>query len=201
VNCATLAAIIAGPCLAIGWYGHAWWVRSALRKRVAEMSNERKVNWVTVSYYVMVIAIVGSIFYNDYRTETKVSESESRQIDTTASQMACLSRTFEEFLTGNQILRDASARRDDALLGSKRALRELIRLRVIDQIDDSEAVRQAADQYMVQTQNFINASMELTEARKDYKLPDFEKECGEIPPEFKGSLYGERYTGPPFKQG
>jgi hypothetical protein len=173
-----LCLLVAPPSFAAGWFGHDYWMTSELRARVAEGAS---MNWskhaVTILFGLLVFGVLGNIIY----TNTTVDASEERRLEDTRQDLACISRTFEEFLSGNQVLRDASAKRDDALVASKRALRELIRLRVVDQVQDSEAVQQAADQYLVQTQRFIDASKELNEARKDYQLPDFEKACGNIP--------------------
>lgn len=170
-----LACLLVGPpSFAAGWYANDLWKRFARQGADVKKLSD---HILVFSVMLMAAAVIGSIVY----TNVTVDDSEQRAVERNAKNVVCLSRVFEDFLTGNQELRDASAKRDDALVNSKRALRELIRLRVIEQISDSEAVRQAAAQYMVQTDNFIEASMELREARRDYRLPDFEKECGNVP--------------------
>lgn len=137
-----------------------------------------------IGYVIIVIGLVGAYYIDaqrDNRQRTDLAAAKSEQIEETREAVACMSRTFQEFLIGNQELRDASKQRDDALVGSKTALRELVRLRVIEQVSDSEQVRQAADQYIFQTQKFLDASKDLNVARKRYTLPDFEKECGKLP--------------------
>lgn len=174
-----LACLLIGPpSFAAGWYANTLW-RQMRARRGGGGEDVKKVSdhILVFSIMLMAAAVVGSIIYTNVRVDT----SEQRQIDKSTRQIACMSRVFQDFLTGNEALRVASAKRDDALVGSKRALRELIRLRVIEQVNDSEAVRQAAEQYMTQTGRFIEASRELREARTDYQLPDFEAECGTVP--------------------
>jgi hypothetical protein len=188
VICLAFAAVGA-VCFVLGWTGHDWWQKQQAQGRgIAAMFKPRFTTF-GLTYFAMFAIFIGAVVFADLRTSSKVSESEQRQNDRNTVQLACLSRTFEDFLNGNQKLREASAKRDDALLGSKRALRELIRLRVVEQIGDSEAVRQAAEQYMVQTQNFIDASQDLADARREYKLPDFEKRCGKLAPRIKDVLH------------
>jgi hypothetical protein len=175
---------------ALGWKGHDWWHRSQAHEKVTEvLKRPPRFTTFGLTYLAMFAIFIGAVVLGDIRAGIKVSESEQRQNDRTTIQLACLSRTFEDFLNGNQKLRDASAKRDEALLGSKKALRELIRLRVVEQVSDSEAVQQAADQYLVQTQNFIEASEDLDAARKVYELPDFEKRCGKLAARIEDVLY------------
>jgi hypothetical protein len=182
---------------AAGWVGHDWWKRSQAQEKVVEVLRKPpKFTTFGLTYLAMFAIFIGAVVLGDVRADNKVSQSEKRQNDHTTTQLACLSRTFEDFLTGNQKLRDASAKRDAALLGSKKALRELIRLRVVEQVQDSGAVQQAADQYLVQTQNFIDASEALDDARKAYKLPDFEKRCGKLAPRIRDVLYRDLQEPP-----
>lgn len=180
-----LACLLVGPpSFAAGWYAHDVWKQSQTRTRLlGDGDGVKKLSdhIIVVAIVVMAVAVVGSIIYTNVYTNDKVSESEQRQNNRNTDNIACLSRVFQDFLTGNEALREASSKRDDALVQSKRALRELIRLRIIEQIGDSEAVRQAAEQYMTQTQNFIEASDELNTARAAYELPDFKAECGNVP--------------------
>lgn len=173
-----LACLLIGPpSFAAGWYANTLWRQMKTRRGGGEDVKKVSDHILVFSIMLMAAAVVGSIIYTNVRVDT----SEQRQIDKSTRQVACLSLVFQDFLTGNEALREASAKRDDALVQSKRALRELIRLRVIEGINDSDAVRQAADQYVIQTQNFIDASDELKTARAAYELPDFEKECGNVP--------------------
>lgn len=163
-----------------GWYGRGWWVHSEAHRKVVDVVKP-KFTAFGVAYFVMFAVIVGSILYNNTRTDDKISASEARQIEETRAAVACLSKTFQEFLVGNQKLRDASERRDKALLGSKVALRELIYQRVILQVDNSVRVQELAEDYLAQTKDFIDASEALNKARAEYELPDFEKLCGKLP--------------------
>lgn len=92
---------------------------------------------------------------------------------------ACITRVVKQFLEVNQTRSDASGRRDSALVGSKKALRELIRLRVIEGIPDGPQVQQAAKQYMYQTGKFIKASHDLDMARKNNPIPKFKNYCAD----------------------
>lgn len=179
-----LPAALASAALgfAAGWYGHDKWTESRTQKRVAEVAQttKRRFSSFGIAYFAMVAVIIGSIIYGNVTTRSQISASESRQINENRRAIACLSDTFQEFLSGNQELRDASARRDEAFLKWVVALKDLIYLRVIVGIDDNPAVQDAAALFMDEAKKFIEASEDLVEARSVYKLPDFEAKCGRI---------------------
>lgn len=153
------------------------------------MAEEHRFTVRGAAYWVMFAVIVGSIIYTtNASTNRQISASEARQIDRSTQQLACLSTTFEDFLSGNQKLRDANARWQTALLESKKANRQLIILRDIRGLPrESPEVQQAAQAYVDQTRDFIEASDDLAHARRTYTLPKFEDECGKLQPEFKGA--------------
>lgn len=173
-----------------GWFGRDWWVGSKTRKKVAKM-DKPALTARSLGYWVMFAVIVAGIIYSNANTKSQVSASEQRQITETRRQIACLSMTFQDFLSGNQELRDASQKRDQALVDSKTALRELVYLRVIKGVPDNAAVQAAAQQYMTATQAFIEASEALDKARARYTLPDFEARCGKLEPGFKGAWFSD----------
>lgn len=174
-----LACLLVGPpSFAAGWFANTLWRQSVVREHMVQKAKGQFSDHVFLGLFALMVgAIIGNILY----TNISVGASEERRNVRDREQLVCLSKAFEDFLTGNEKLREASADRDDALVGSKRALRELIRLRVLEQISDSDAVRQAADQYMTQTQRFIEASQALTDARREHPLPRFEERCGPVP--------------------
>lgn len=157
-----------------------------------------KITPQAIAYYVMVAVIVASIIYTKHDTANQVSASEIRQNDRNTRSVACLAMTFEDFLTGNQKLRDANAAWQKALVKSKRANRRLVILeevRGLPRTDDR--VQAAALDYVDATGDFIRADKDLGEARRTYKLPDFEARCGDIASQLKGSWYDDiqRFNG------
>lgn len=120
-------------------------------------------------YLVVVFGMV-VLFYSDAQQHKAVRESK-------ASTVACVVKVLTKTNNVTRETRLAAQRRDDALVGSKRALRELIRLRVIEQVPDGPQVQQAARQYMVQTQKFIDASAMLNKSRDANPVPDPNKVC------------------------
>lgn len=123
-----------------------------------------------------IIIASGSVFYTSRTNATQDNETVSR--NTVLTQ--CLSRLAVQITTNTALRSEAAEARDESLLASKRALRELIRLRVIEQVDNSEQVRQVAEQYMVQTQRFIEASEELDKARAENPPPEFKDYCPKV---------------------
>jgi hypothetical protein len=122
-----LAAIVAAALgFELGWYAHA---RQQTHGKVTIQLVRPKVTPQAIAYYLTVVVIIGSIIYGDVRTDSKVGASEARQNDRNTAQLACLSKTFEEFLSGNQKLRDANARWQQALTASKEANAQLILVR------------------------------------------------------------------------
>ena len=122
-----------------------------------------------VGYVVVVIGLV-SLFVSDAEQDRALTEAK-------ASTTNCVKNALLESNDSAEERGAAAQDRDRALVGSKRALRELIRLRVIEGIGSNEQVRQAADQYLVQTQKFIDASQALERARVVYPVPDVEDLC------------------------
>lgn len=120
-----------------------------------------------ISYLMLVVALIGLAAY-------------TRQVDQATQE--CIGRVVRANIESSQMRSGAAEKRDAALVGSKRALRELIRLRVIEGIGDSPAVQDAAQDYLVQTQRFIDASAELDQAREDNPIPKFENYCQETAP-------------------
>jgi hypothetical protein len=169
--------------------------------------NKPKITGPAIAYYVMFAVIVATIVYTKWDTGRQVDASEARQVDRNTAQLACLNGAFEDFLTGNQALRDASARRDDALLLSKLTMARITELRIGERKDDDPKLRAKIRKHMpealshygdvslfqkkyVQTViDYSETSDALTEARRDYRLPDFEKRCGKLEPGFRGAWY------------
>lgn len=179
MKCLLAFLLVAPPSFAAGWWVRGWWAKHREDEDMRRLSG----HWFNIMFGVLVLGVLGNIVYTNVsgrQTDEKIAASESRQIEENRRGLACMSRTFQEFLTGNQVLREASEKRDRALVESKKALRDLVYMRVIQGIPDSPEVRQAAQDYMAQTQLFIDASKELNEARRAYQLPDFEKACGNI---------------------
>lgn len=135
-----------------------------------------RVNIVPLLCAAAIILASGSVFYTS-RTNTQ-QDNETVARNTVLTQ--CLSRLAVQITTNTALRSEAAERRDESLLASKRALRELIRLRVIEQVSDSPQVRQVAEQYMVQTQRFIEASLELEKARSENPPPEFKDFCPKV---------------------
>lgn len=133
-----------------------------------------------IGYLIVVIGLVVS-FYVDAAQNPRIAAVDARVAAAEAkgakAAVACIGKVIEATNQSTVARSEAAQRRDEALVASKRALRELIRLRVIEQIGTSEPVRQAAEQYMTQTQKFIEASGDLAEARVDNPVPDPAKVC------------------------
>lgn len=137
----------------------------------------------TIAWVAYLLLVVGTVAYttiSSRQTDDKIAAAESRQIDRNKDAIACMSKTFQEFLTGNQELREVSARRDKAFLKWVLAMDDLVTLRAIRGIDQSEEVRRRAMASNTEVKKFVRASEDLREARKRYKLPDFEAECGHV---------------------
>lgn len=120
--------------------------------------------------YLVVVLGMAILFFQQGQQKTAVKEAR-------ASTVACVVRVLTETNNASRETREAAQKRDDALVGSKRALRELIRLRVIEQTADSEQVQQAAEQYMTQTHKFIKASKMLDKSRDQNPVPNPNKVC------------------------
>lgn len=133
-----------------------------------------------VGYVAVVVGLIVS-FYTDAQQDDRQAQSDARvtaaEAKAAKAATACIKKVIQVSTEATAARAAATEDRDAALLGSKKALRELIRLRVIEQIGDSTAVRQAADQYMVQTEKFVKASEMLSKARNENPLPDPEKIC------------------------
>lgn len=123
------------------------------------MTNSRI--WA-VSYLILVVAIVALAGY-------------ARAVD--HSTQDCVGRVVRLYTESQQARSEAAETRDAALVGSKRALRELIRLRVIEGVADSPEVQRSAKRYLAETQRFIDASAELDRARAANPLPDYRTFC------------------------
>lgn len=123
---------------------------------------------------IIAYAVLGAgiliLFVSDAKQDVAVREAK-------ASTVTCIKNVLDVSNKSAVERAEAAADRDESLVASKRALRELIRLRVIEQVKDSVAVRQAADQYMIQTQRFIEASERLKMARANHPVPDVEDLC------------------------
>lgn len=151
------------------------------------MVEERKFTARSIAFWVMYLVIIGSIVYaNRADTRHQISASESRQIDRSSQQIACMFGAFQDFLTGNQELRDASEAKDDAVLASKEADSQLTLARDILELPRPE-IKAAAQNYRDSVEAFKEADRALDEARRRYKLPDIEKLCRTLTPEFKGA--------------
>lgn len=123
-----------------------------------------------------IILASGSVFYTSRTNAKQDNAAVARNTQLTS----CLSRLAVQITTNTAMRSEAAERRDESLLASKRALRELIRLRVIEQVSDSAQVRQVANQYMVQTQKFIEASEDLEKARAANPPPEFKDYCPKV---------------------
>lgn len=126
-----------------------------------------------IGYTIVVIGLV-ALFLLDAQQDR---ELRTTRADAKASTIRCIKNIIDVSNDSTTARAKAAQTRDDALVGSKKALRELIRLRVIEQQADGEQVRQAAQQYLVQTQKFIEASAALDKARKDNPVPNIEELC------------------------
>lgn len=134
-----------------------------------------------LAYLIVVAGLVFS-FYVDAQqdkyqdaVDERVAAAEAKAAKAAA---ACIKRVIEVTNDSTVARADAAQRRDDALVGSKRALRELIRLRVVENVVGNTAeVRQAADQYLAQTEAFIQASKDLDKARIANPVPDPDEVC------------------------
>ena len=144
-----------------------------------------KFSWTGLAILLMVAVVIVSNVYQSAHTDTKISDAKAEQIDESARQLRCLSMAFQDFLQGNQEIRDANTRWRKALVESKSALRELVYQRVILGVADSPEVRDLALAYMDATHDFIQASKDYDKAIKRYRLPDFEKRCGVVSPALK----------------
>lgn len=84
--------------------------------------------------------------------------------------------TWSKESSGTTLARAQAARdRDDALVASKRAMRQWVR-RILagEQWDNSEAIRQSAWQYIAQTGKFIEASEEFNRIREQEPVTLFD---------------------------
>lgn len=192
----------------LGWKGNDWWKRQQANGKGIDVLKP-KLTPFGVVWVISFAIFIASVWFLDYRTGDKVSDSEARQNDRNTAQLACLSRAFEDFLTGNQALRDTSADRDRALVRSKLTMARITELRIGERKDDNPKLRAKIEKHMPDWMSFYDdvqrmqqeyvqtvidyddASEDLDEARKTYKLPDFEERCGKLPPEMRGAFYQE----------
>jgi hypothetical protein len=127
--------------------------------------------------YGIVVAGMVVLFYQDARQDAFDARRADDISAAKAETIDCVVKVLTETNNVTRETREAAQQRDDALVGSKRALRELIRLRVVEQTPDGPAVQQAADQYIHQTRKFIEASELLNQSRRDNPVPDPNKVC------------------------
>lgn len=186
----TLAFVVTGSvCFSLGWKANDWWKRQQAQGKGIDVFKPRFTTF-GLTYFAMFAIFIGAVVWSDVRADDKVSDSEERQNDLNTVRVACIGRTFEDFLVGNQELRDANVRWREALAGSKRAESVLNQLRYIDKRSyDDPAITQAAEQYVAQTAKFLKADADYNKALVKYKLPDFEKRCGKLKARIADVLY------------
>lgn len=126
--------------------------------------------------YVLVVLGMILLFFQDSRQDAQ--REQDRDLARGAA-VACIKKVVDANLTGSQARSDAAETRDMALRQSKIAMRELVRLRVLEGVPNSAEVRQAAAQYVEQTRRYIEADKALEQARKDYPIPDVVKVCSD----------------------
>lgn len=134
---------------------------------------------VTGAWLLLVVMVIGNILYGNVQN-SRQDEDTAALVDRNTVLTECLSRLAVQITTSTALRSEASERRDESLVGSKKALRELIRLRVLDPNPDPAAERQAAEQYLAQTQRFIEASGQLDEARRLNPPPEFKDFCPKV---------------------
>lgn len=181
-------------CFWLGWKAHDWFDARPLQVEDADVITKPKLTTFGKVWLVSFAIYIGSIWFLDYRTDDKVSTataaSEARQNDANTIQLACLSRTFQDFLSGNEEVRNANTRWRTALKESKRANRRLIYWEEIRGFPRTDPlVQKAARDYVTRTRDFITASDDYDTAVTLYKLPDFEKRCGKVAPRIGDVFY------------
>lgn len=133
-----------------------------------------------IGYLVVVVGLVFS-FYVDAQQDARQDASDVRAATSDAraakAAAACIKKIVQVSTDSTSARSIAAEKRDTALVGSKKALRELIRLRIVEGINNSQQVQQAADQYLTQTDKFIRASEDLNKARAENPIPDPEAIC------------------------
>jgi hypothetical protein len=164
--------LIAPPSFMAGWWANTLWKTKLCAKSRRRQSEGGSVNlsdrFMKVLIGLMAATVIISVIYTHATVDDKLAASETRQIAETRKAVACIGRTLDDFLEGNQELRDASAKRDQAQLQAFKRFGDPVA------VDDFEKAQDALDS-----------------ARMRYGLPDFEKVCGEVAKEFQTSIYDE----------
>lgn len=142
--------------------------------RIHRLSTERV--WA-IGYLIVVAGLVFSFYVDarqdrfDQRREADISEASSKTV-------RCVVKALRADVQQTKDLREVAADRDEDLVNAITAMSELVRLRVLEGIVQDEQTRQAAGQYLVQAERFINESQVLAQAREDNRVP--ETICGVV---------------------
>lgn len=123
---------------------------------------------VIVFAFIALVSCASLVYTINARHQTEVEN---------AYHTRCLSELMKQSAETSNVRSEAAEERDNALVGSKKALRTLVYMRIIKGIPDGPEVQAAARDYMEQTQLFIEASEELNKTRKNNPIPSFEEFC------------------------
>ncbi len=184
--------MIAFTYLAVGTvcFGLGWYARTVKMERDAQRDNSETLihepvrEWtdyiVTAAFVVLVIGFIVNIVYtnlNDHQQNKKIEAAQVDSVERNTALTECIAKWAKKNSEVSALRSEATEKRDKALVASKTALSHLIDLRIIKHVNDSPAVQKVAREYMKQTKNYVDASMDLNRIRRDNPIPEFEDYC------------------------
>lgn len=138
------------------------------------LSKERL--WA-IGYVIIVVGLVFS-FYVDERQDRFDARRPADIEAATVKTVRCVVKALRADAQQTKDLREVAASRDEDLVHAITAMSELVRLRVLEGITQNYRTRQAANQYLMQAERFIDESKVLAQAREDNPVP--QKICGVV---------------------
>lgn len=150
-----------------------------------EGTRRWRVNPIVIMLAITNVVAIGGFLYSVYGLDAERRQSDQDK----AAVIRCFADFNRESSRTTKSRSDAAERRDEALVASKKAMREWVR-RILEgeTLDNSPAIRQAALQYIEQTGKFIAAQEELDETRQDEPVTLFTEDyCSEKAAERKAA--------------
>lgn len=181
MRCAIAFSIVVPACLAIGWYGHAYFGEQLSRLNISKY-------FVNVLFFILVMAFVGNVIASNSKDQ-KQDAADVAQIQQNSDTIDCFGRWAKDSTGSTKTRSEAAVNRDKANVESVKAqidstlaMIEVIRGRVVNQVSDSVVIQksaeefiEAATEYVEQATTFLENQALLDETRTDTPPPEFSK--------------------------
>lgn len=128
-----------------------------------------------ISYLVIGICLV-VLFVQNQRQDAFDARRASDIAAAQARTVKCVVKAIRDDAAQTKALRDVARMRDQDLAAAIRAMVALVDIRVLGGVNQNTATTQAAEQFIVQANHFLEQSQTLDEARDANPVP--EKICG-----------------------